>query len=203
MTSSNLKYKHYCREDYSLIENYDKAVSDQTQIWVIHHRLETNFSDGTPRPLNARLSAAELKALDMYYARPASELVFLTRAEHISLHNEGNKYSAGHKHLDEIKRRMSEKLKGRECSAETRKKMSAIHKGQTPWNKGRTGVYSEESRKKMSEAGKRKIFSEEHRRRISEGQRGTRRGHWYNNGFKQVQAFKCPEGFVPGMLKKS
>ena len=28
----------YCRDDISLIENYDKAVSDTTQSWHCHHR---------------------------------------------------------------------------------------------------------------------------------------------------------------------
>ena len=35
-------------------------------------------------------------------------------------------------------------------SDETRQKMSESSKGQIPWNKGKTGVYSEETRQKMS-----------------------------------------------------
>ena len=27
--------------------------------------------------------------------------------------------------------------------------------------------------------------------------------HWFNNGIVQGQSFDCPEGFVPGMLRKS
>ena len=40
------------------------------------------------------------------------------------------------------------------------------------WNKGNTGVYSEESKIKMSEAAKGKTHSEETRRKMSEWQKG-------------------------------
>lgn len=75
--------------------------------------------------------------------------------------------SLGRKLSDEHKRKISEKLKGHKVSDETkakisltvntnmteelRNKLSNSHKGQTPWNKGKTGVYSEETKIKMSE----------------------------------------------------
>lgn len=43
---------------------------------------------------------------------------------------------------------------------------------------------------------------EEWCKHISEGQKGIKRGHWYNNGKYSVQAFECPEGFTPGRLQK-
>lgn len=53
----------------------------------------------------------------------------------------------------ETRRRMSEsKLgnpgywKGRHHSTETKAKLSELNKGKTPWNKGKTGVYSDETR---------------------------------------------------------
>lgn len=39
-------------------------------------------------------------------------------------------------------------------SDETKRKMSESHKGQIPWNKGKTGIYSEETRQKISNAHK-------------------------------------------------
>ena len=32
--------KRFCNEDISLIENYDKAIVDNTQTWHCHHRAE-------------------------------------------------------------------------------------------------------------------------------------------------------------------
>lgn len=34
------KVENFCCEDFSLIENYDKAVADKEQVWHCHHRLE-------------------------------------------------------------------------------------------------------------------------------------------------------------------
>ena len=39
----------FCKDDISRIENYDKAVADPTQTWVIHHRLELTL-DGEFAP---------------------------------------------------------------------------------------------------------------------------------------------------------
>lgn len=66
------------------IENYQLALNDDFKGWQIHHRLETHTSDGIKR-LHS-LSVKELKALDMYYNRPAKELIFLKVSDHTSLH---------------------------------------------------------------------------------------------------------------------
>ena len=71
---SNKRVKRYCREDISLINNYDKAIADKSQIWVCHHINEITFT------------RQELIKQNMYYNRPANELVFLTPAEHRKLH---------------------------------------------------------------------------------------------------------------------
>ena len=74
----------FCTEPEK-IENYDKAISDTDEIWACHHRLETHNSDGERRLVD--LSIKELQALDMYYDRPASELIFIKPSEHSTLHN--------------------------------------------------------------------------------------------------------------------
>jgi hypothetical protein len=58
---------------------------------------------------------------------------------------------------------------GRGCrpSEETRKKMSESLKGKPAWNRGRTGVYTEEQLKRMSKAQKGRIITDEHRHKIS------------------------------------
>lgn len=85
--------KRYCNGDVTKIENYEEAVNDDTTTYNIHHRLETHFSDGTERPKNAQLTMKELISLDMYYNRPAEELIFLTPKEHRAVHQVGLKRS--------------------------------------------------------------------------------------------------------------
>ena len=36
--------KQYCKDDISLIENYEQAVNDPINKWVIHHRRGTIYS---------------------------------------------------------------------------------------------------------------------------------------------------------------
>jgi hypothetical protein len=79
-------YELYC-SDIENVENYEKAKADNFKGWLIHHRLETHTSDGERRKVD--LLAKELIALDMYYYRPANELIFLKRSEHMKLHSPG------------------------------------------------------------------------------------------------------------------
>ena len=124
----------YCKDDISLIENYDQAIADTTQTWDCHHRRETIYS------------RSGLIEIGEYYNRPACELIFLTHSEHLRLHHLG-KY-----HSEETRLKISESNKGennywfgKHHSAETRKKMSEARKGKHP---------TEESCKKMSETKK-------------------------------------------------
>lgn len=144
--------KAYCNEDFSKIENYTKAIEDTNQVWELHHRLETHFSDGTERPKNAYLSYKELKALDMYWHRPAEELIFLTLAEHNSLHHKGKTISAkvkmkmgaanrGKKFSEEHKRKIGEAHKGMHFSDESKQKMSAANKSKHWYTNGVKNVY--------------------------------------------------------------
>ena len=124
----------YCCEDVSKIENYDKAIADMTQTWICHHRREI-LDNGE------KVYLSELKRLGLYYHRPASELIFLTKAEHNRIHSVGNVYHKNKPH-----------------SAETRKKMSETRKGRKTWNKGIP--LTEEIKRKMSETKKgRKFFN--------------------------------------------
>ena len=118
------KVKKYCREDISLIENYDKAINDKTQTWHCHHRRETIFS------------RKDLKEIGEYYNRPACELIFLTSLEHNRLHNLGKNVSAeARKKISESKKGENNPLFGKHHSEETRKKMSEANKGKNNWIK--------------------------------------------------------------------
>ena len=138
----------FCKDDISKIENYDKAIADTSQTWVIHHRLELTL-DG-----EFALSREQLKMHDMYYNRPYYELIFLTPTEHVIIHNLGMSY--------DTRRKISESMKGKYRSEETRRKMSESMKGKHR---------SDETCRKISEAMKgksRNAFTDEHRRNMSE-----------------------------------
>ena len=181
-------YKQYCKEPEN-IENYEKAKADNFKGWECHHRLETHNSDGKRREVD--ITMEELKALGMYYNRPAEELIFLKRSEHNAIRKvsaetrnkireakKGNKYHLGKRHSEEAKKKMREAHKGKHLSEEHKKKIGEAHKGE------KNPMY-----------GKR--HSDEARRKIRKAQMGK---HWYNNGEKEAFSKECPEGFVPGRL---
>ena len=123
------EFERYCK-NYQDIENYEKAAADGFKGWNCHHRLETHTSDGERRLVN--ISTAELKALRMYYNRPAEELIFLTIYEHSRLHNEGeNNPMYGKQLSEETKKRLSEYRKGKHHSEETKNKISEANRGNT------------------------------------------------------------------------
>lgn len=131
MISKNLK--NICKDDICLIQNYDKAINDQTQTWECHHILETDLN----------MSRQQLIDIKRYYNVPASELIFLTRDEHNKIHRTGKRHSEKTKKKmskpksEETKRKLSEAAKkrtkypmqGKHHSEETKKKQSDIMKG--------------------------------------------------------------------------
>ena len=147
-------YKCYC-DTIENVENYEKALEDDFKGWHCHHRLETHTSDGERRLVD--ISMDELVALDMYYHRPASELIFMTTLEHKRLH-----------------------LKGKPHSEEMRKKMSEAMKGKPSPRKGKH--LSEEHKRKIGEANKGKKLgpmTEETKAKMSKSRKGLYKGkHW-------------------------
>jgi hypothetical protein len=77
----NIKYhkRRICKE-YWNVENYALAKADNFEGWVIHHRLELH-PDGS-----LRYTRESLIKLDLYYNRPASELIWLRNDEHVRMH---------------------------------------------------------------------------------------------------------------------
>lgn len=84
--------KKFCKEDPSMIENYDKAIADNTQTWHCHHRDEIRT---LPSGMKVIRSRKELIENDRYYNCPANELILLTISEHNKLHHAGNTYAKG------------------------------------------------------------------------------------------------------------
>ena len=164
------EFEKYCTEPEK-IENYERAKKDNFKGWHCHHRLETHNSDGERRPVD--ITYKELMALNMYYHRPAEELIFLPRSEHEAFRKgkprsaetrrkmKGNKNALGYHHSEETRKRMSEAHKGKKFTEEHKKKLSAVRKGNT----------------------------------------NTKGMRWFNNGKINTMAKECPNGFVPGRLK--
>lgn len=169
-------FERYCK-DFENIENYQEAKAENFKGWHCHHRLETHNSDGERRLVD--ITQKELIALGMYYHRPASELIFLTSREHNAF------------------------KKGKKLSEETKNKISEANKGESNPMYGKH--LSEEHKNKISEAMKGhrnslgKKHSAEHNKKIGAASIGK---HWYNNGKENRFCFKCPDGFIPGMLRK-
>ena len=112
----NLKdVKKYCK-DYTKIENYELAMADSSQTWECHHKLEIGQDY-----LN---TCEELKMMNLYYNRPAEELIFLTVKEHHKVHRVNHAgcrngmygkdpWNLGTKHSEETRKKISKSMKGK------------------------------------------------------------------------------------------
>lgn len=118
----------FCRTP-ELIENYDLAIADDTQIWDCHHKNELTYTK------------QELIELGLYYDCSPDELIFLTREMHNDVHHRGTKHSSS------TKSKMSKSMKGKNIghvpwnkgtclSSETKNKISKAHKNKPSWTKG-------------------------------------------------------------------
>lgn len=170
--------RKYCNGDITFIANYQLAIADKSETWDIHHRLETETSDGKKRIIP--LSQKELKALGVYYNRFPEELIFMKQAEHKYLHQKGKPLSEEHRKSISIKNRLNVTTR---CNAEMRRKLSEIAKART--YKNFLGCHHTEETKKI----------------LSENHKGIcKNKHWFNDGKIEVMDFVKPEGFIEGRL---
>lgn len=112
----------YCQTP-ELIENYEQAINDNTQIWVCHHRDEIRT---LPSGMVVIRSKEELIENGRYYNCPPNELIFLTASDHTKLHSD---YVHHPKASIATKKKMSVAHKGRVLTEEHKKKISFAHKG--------------------------------------------------------------------------
>lgn len=74
----------FCRHP-ELIENYDKAIADNTQTWECHHRLESCFTQKF------------LINMELYHDVEPEALIFLTIAEHRKIDSSNKRLSGAMK----------------------------------------------------------------------------------------------------------
>lgn len=167
------RLKRYCCEDISLIENYEKAVNDKTQTWNCHHRLE--IQNGK------HIKTSELIEQNLYYNRPASELILLTKKDHNILHHTGNKNRSGQKASLETRQKMSEAQKekhsqkrslqacinisighlGQIIPEKTRLAVSKAHKGIPRSEETKLKISLSKIGHKSATKGKKKVWNDE------------------------------------------
>lgn len=94
------------------IQIYTKLGWKDGKIWAIHHVDENPFNNAF------------------------KNLVYLSRADHSSLHKTGNNGLKGHHHSEETKEKIRLGNIGKKRSEETKKKMSESQKGRSWYNDG-------------------------------------------------------------------
>ena len=160
--------KKYC-SDYKQIENYEKAKNDPFIKWECHHRFELKC------PLIKPL-VKDLIASNLYYNRPAEELIFLTPSEHHNLHAVYNNRFRGKRHSEKTKLIMSlhggNAFRGKHHTEEAKEKNRLAHLG-----------------KKMTPEKKQEWL------KIMAGRR------WFTDGINDKFSVNCLEGFRPGRAK--
>lgn len=111
----------FCAEPIEWIENYDKAMADQTQVWHCHHVWETMLG----------YSKEELIEMNEYYGIPACNLIFLTPSEHTKIHSKGENHPMfGRHHTEETKEKLRKYHLGKHHTEEVKRKMSESRMGE-------------------------------------------------------------------------
>lgn len=159
------------------IERYNEAISSN-ELYVPHHVLEFMYT------------IAELESMNRYWLVSPDELIWMPQ----SVHKNNPTLHKGCKLKYE-----------KEVSAETRAKLSAVHKGvkftdehKANISKGQTG----KKRGPLSEEHKAKLREKSRAAQLNNPSFGSKGMHWYNDGTKNIFAYECPAGCSVGRIKK-
>ena len=182
----------FCSEPLDKIEHYEEALAENFKGWCIHHRREIQ-PDGT------RVSRQELKDNGLYYDRPASELIFMRKREHHSLHNadEGN-FWFGKSMPEEVKNKISHTRLQKIANGEIKVDTSGLH---TPEVRSKISIAN---KKRLADKNNHPMYgkhqSEESHQKNSLAHIGK---HWWNDGVSCKHAKECPgPEWKPGRILK-
>lgn len=134
------KLSRYCKDGIEKVENYDKAVSDTNNLWVLHHRDEIRI---LPSGMVAIRTSNDLMDIGRYWHCPANELIFMLEKEHMAMHA----------HYQRV-------------SPESRQKMRLAKLGKPSARKFYSPSMATREKLRVAQTGKR--LSPETRRKISE-----------------------------------
>lgn len=184
MIAGNIKYMKYCKEDISLIENYEKAIADKENMWDCHHRDEVRV---LPSGLVVLRTMEELIENGRYYDCPANELIFMKREDHLALHGKYNFLGKHHKN------RNTENLRKPKSTTENMKKAKVGYK---PSKKCIEAAIKSTKNKPRSEFGRK--YVEHYGYSCTKNKKQYQREQMYYiiNGFCRWEKDKSPlEGF--------
>ena len=160
-------YKKYGRENFSIEVLYKRIqyqeTADSMEIWMIEKERKSN-SNGCYNICKG--GSTQRSFLPEYMAEIAKKSAETQRRNNSKLSKEerserfGN--FAGHKHSEEALEKISSALERKWQNEEYRKKRTESLKrfyenGGQIWNKGKTDIFSEETKKKFAKCGKKKI----------------------------------------------
>ena len=106
----------FCKGDISKIENYLEAINSDL-LYDCHHRLEIS-------PCGNKVSAKWLKEHNLYYNRPAEELIFIEHGEHSRMHMKGRDSTEKQRQNCSYAQKFSKRFEGHKHSEESKSKIS-------------------------------------------------------------------------------
>lgn len=193
--------------------------------YVERHHVIPKSEGGSNNPDNlVNLTAREHYVAHLLLAKIYDDFKMLAAVKYMQTrHNESRKFKFNSRLYAALRKRFAWKISeayagekgywfGRRHSAEARQKMSDAKRGKPTWSKGK--AMSDEQKKKLSKAlrGEKNYWfgkhpSEETLRKRSEAMQGRKNPnygkHWWNDAITEIFCYECPEGFIPGRLKKS
>lgn len=199
MIGNDKTLRKVCK-NYEQVENYNKAVADEYNLWDLHHR----------REMSEMKSKQQLIDEGKYYNVQSVDLIFLLHSEHAKLHHT-NKIVSEETRNKMSKAQLGEKnhMFGKKAADDTKKKMSDSHKGEHWYNDGKVETRAKECPERFVKGRLRngenhpmygKKHTEDAKKKMSDSAKGK---YWWNNNIVEIVAKECPgEDFKKGRLRK-
>lgn len=158
---------------YQLIDRANSRTVDPNQYYETHHIIPRCMGGSDAKSNLVRFTAREHYIAHMLLVKmttgPAKRKMSFGLWKMISANKVQDRYMPCNRQYEIIKQNMaqaiSEQNKGQIVTEEQKEKL----RNRVPWNKGKTGIYSEETLQLMSLKSKQKMMSEEARKKISDG----------------------------------